>query len=78
MSRLVVVAGVMCTLLFGGAGTMQYWQRGGYVSIFLGASVLTTVYQAKGCGTIAALAALITAIDRFRAVIKRSWAVTRG
>jgi hypothetical protein len=36
------------------------------------------VYQAKGCGTITALAALITAIDRFRAVIKRSWAVTRG
>src|SRR5262249_10505690 len=33
--------GVMCALLFGTAGTTQYWQGGVYVSIFLGASVLT-------------------------------------
>src|SRR5262249_20359725 len=31
-------------LIFGTAGTMQYWQAWVYVSIFLGASVLTTLY----------------------------------
>jgi protein-S-isoprenylcysteine O-methyltransferase Ste14 len=44
---LAVVAGVMCALLFGTAGTMQYWQAWVYVSIFLGASVLTTLYLMK-------------------------------
>jgi protein-S-isoprenylcysteine O-methyltransferase Ste14 len=37
-----IVAGVMCALLFGTAGTTQYWQAWVYLSIFLGASVLTT------------------------------------
>ena len=44
---LAIVAGVMCALLFGTAGTTQYWQAWVYVSIFLGASVLTTVYLMK-------------------------------
>jgi len=39
-----IVTGVMCALLFGTAGTVQYWQAWAYVSIFLGASVLTTLY----------------------------------
>ena len=39
---LAILAGVMCALLFGTAGTTQYWQAWVYVSIFLGASVLTT------------------------------------
>jgi protein-S-isoprenylcysteine O-methyltransferase Ste14 len=41
---LVIVGGVMCALLFGTAGTAKYWQAWIYVSIFLGASVLTTLY----------------------------------
>ena len=44
---LVVVGGVMCALLFGTAGTTKYWQACIYVSIFLGASVLTTLYLMK-------------------------------
>jgi protein-S-isoprenylcysteine O-methyltransferase Ste14 len=44
---LVVVAGVMCALLFGPAGTTQYWQAWVYVVIFLGASILTTLYLMK-------------------------------
>jgi protein-S-isoprenylcysteine O-methyltransferase Ste14 len=44
---LAIVAGVMCALLFGTAGTTQYWQAWVYVSIFLGASVLTTFYLMK-------------------------------
>jgi protein-S-isoprenylcysteine O-methyltransferase Ste14 len=44
---LVVVAGVMCALLFGAAGTTQYWQAWVYVVIFLGASILTTLYLMK-------------------------------
>jgi protein-S-isoprenylcysteine O-methyltransferase Ste14 len=44
---LAIVAGVMCALLFGTAGTTQYWQAWIYMSIFLGASVLTTLYLAK-------------------------------
>jgi protein-S-isoprenylcysteine O-methyltransferase Ste14 len=44
---LVVVAGVMCALLFGAAGTTQYWQAWVYVAIFLGASILTTLYLMK-------------------------------
>src|SRR5262249_49765180 len=35
---------VMCALLFGTAGTTNYWQAWVYVSIFLMASVLTTLY----------------------------------
>src|SRR5262247_4549811 len=38
------LAGVLCALLFGMAGTLRYWQAWVYVSIFLGASVLTTLY----------------------------------
>jgi len=41
---LAVVTGVMGALLFGPAGTMRYWQAWVYVSIFLGASLLTTLY----------------------------------
>jgi protein-S-isoprenylcysteine O-methyltransferase Ste14 len=44
---LAIVAGVMCALLFGSARTPQYWQAWIYVAIFLGASVLTTVYLMK-------------------------------
>jgi protein-S-isoprenylcysteine O-methyltransferase Ste14 len=44
---LAIVAGVMCALLFGTAGTTQYWQAWVYVSIFLGASALTTFYLMK-------------------------------
>jgi protein-S-isoprenylcysteine O-methyltransferase Ste14 len=42
-----VVTGVMCALLFGTAGTTQYWEAWVYVSIFFGASVLTTLYLMK-------------------------------
>jgi hypothetical protein len=41
---LVVVAGIMGVLLFVTAGTTRYWQAWGYVSIFLGASMLATLY----------------------------------
>jgi len=44
---LAVVASVMCALLFGAAGTIQYWQAWIYVSIFFGASALTTLYLMK-------------------------------
>jgi protein-S-isoprenylcysteine O-methyltransferase Ste14 len=44
---LALLAAVMCALLFGTAGTTQYWQAWVYVSIFLGASVLTTLYLMK-------------------------------
>jgi len=44
---LAVVASVMCALLFGAAGTIQYRQAWIYVSIFLGASALTTLYLMK-------------------------------
>src|SRR5262247_4790755 len=44
---LAVVASVMCALLFGTAGTLRYWQAWIYVAIFLGASVLTTLYLMK-------------------------------
>ena len=40
---LAMVGVVTCALLFGTAGTTQYWQAWVYVSIFLGASVLTTL-----------------------------------
>src|SRR5439155_8926444 len=41
---LVVLAGVMGLLLFVPAGTVHYWQAWVYLSIFTGASVLTTLY----------------------------------
>ena len=44
---LAIVGGVMCALLFGTAGTTQYWQAWIDISIFLGASVLTTLYLMK-------------------------------
>jgi len=44
---LAIVTGVMCALLFGTAGTTRYWQAWVYVSIFVGASVLTTLYLMK-------------------------------
>jgi protein-S-isoprenylcysteine O-methyltransferase Ste14 len=44
---LAILAGVMCALLFGTAGTTQYWQAWVYVSIFLEASVLTTFHLMK-------------------------------
>jgi protein-S-isoprenylcysteine O-methyltransferase Ste14 len=44
---LAIVVAVMCALLFAAAGTARYWQAWGYVSIFLGASVLTTLYLMK-------------------------------
>ena len=40
---LAIVAGVMCALLFGTAGTIHYWQAWIYLSIFVGASTLTTL-----------------------------------
>jgi protein-S-isoprenylcysteine O-methyltransferase Ste14 len=42
-----VVGSVMCALLFGTAGTTRYWEAWVYVSIFLGASALTTLYLVK-------------------------------
>jgi len=44
---LVIVTAVTCALLFGTAGTLHYWQAWVYVSIFSGASALTTVYLMK-------------------------------
>jgi protein-S-isoprenylcysteine O-methyltransferase Ste14 len=41
---LAVLAVVMALLLFVPAGTVRYWQAWVYLSIFTGASVLTTVY----------------------------------
>jgi len=44
---LVVLAGVMGLLLFIPAGTVRYWQAWVYLSIFTGASLLTTLYLMK-------------------------------
>src|SRR5215468_11828546 len=44
---LAFLAGVLCALLFGTAGTLRYWQAWIYVAIFLGAAVLTTLYLMK-------------------------------
>jgi protein-S-isoprenylcysteine O-methyltransferase Ste14 len=44
---LAIVASVMCALLFGPAGTTQFWQAWVYLAIFLGASVLTTLSLMK-------------------------------
>src|SRR5499426_4333227 len=41
------LAGVLCALLFGTAGTLRYGQAWIYVAIFLGASALTTLYLMK-------------------------------
>src|SRR5262244_3215470 len=41
---LAVLAVVMGLLLFVPAGTVHYWQAWVYLSIFMGASVLTTLY----------------------------------
>jgi protein-S-isoprenylcysteine O-methyltransferase Ste14 len=43
-SALAVLAVVMGLLLFVPAGTLHYWQAWVYLSIFTGASVLTTLY----------------------------------
>ena len=41
---LAILAAVMGLLLFVPAGTVHYWQAWVYLSIFLGASALTTLY----------------------------------
>jgi hypothetical protein len=41
---LIVLAAIMGVLLFVPAGTIHYWQAWVYLSIFFGASVLTTAY----------------------------------
>jgi protein-S-isoprenylcysteine O-methyltransferase Ste14 len=41
---LAVLAAALGLLLFGAAGTMRYWQAWVYLSVFLGASLLTTLY----------------------------------
>jgi protein-S-isoprenylcysteine O-methyltransferase Ste14 len=44
---LAILAGVMGLLLFLPAGTVHYWQAWVYLSIFMGASALTTLYVMK-------------------------------
>src|SRR4249919_1016168 len=44
---LAVLAVVMGVLLFVPAGTVHYWQAWVYLSIFAGASILTTLYLVK-------------------------------
>jgi protein-S-isoprenylcysteine O-methyltransferase Ste14 len=44
---LAAVAAAMGLLLFGAAGTIHYWPAWVYLSIFLGASALTTLYLVK-------------------------------
>ena len=44
---LIILLAVMCVLLFGTAGTLQYWQAWIYVAIFGGAAALTTLYLMK-------------------------------
>src|SRR5262245_51484245 len=44
---LALLASVMCALIFGTAGTMRFWQAWVYVSIFVGASLLTILYLMK-------------------------------
>jgi protein-S-isoprenylcysteine O-methyltransferase Ste14 len=44
---LVILAVVMGALLFAPAGTVDYWQAWVYVTIFIGASALTTLYLEK-------------------------------
>ena len=44
---LIVLGAVMSLLLFVPAGTVHYWQAWVYLSIFMGASALTTLYLLK-------------------------------
>jgi hypothetical protein len=44
---LVALAVVMGLLLFISAGTIHYWQAWVYLAIFMGTSVLTTLYLMK-------------------------------
>ncbi len=44
---LALLAVVMGILLFVSAGTMHYWQAWVYLTIFIGASLLTTIYLMK-------------------------------
>jgi len=44
---LAFLAGALCALLFGTAGTLRYGQAWIYIAIFLGAAVLTTLYLMK-------------------------------
>src|SRR6516164_4046915 len=44
---LVFLAIVMGLLLFLPAGTVQYWQAWGFLGVFLGASLLITLYLMK-------------------------------
>jgi protein-S-isoprenylcysteine O-methyltransferase Ste14 len=41
---LAILAVAMGLLLFGTAGTLRYWQAWVYLAVFLGASVMTTLY----------------------------------
>jgi protein-S-isoprenylcysteine O-methyltransferase Ste14 len=41
---LAILAAVMCLLLVAPAGTVHYWQAWVYLSIFMGAAALTTLY----------------------------------
>src|SRR5512146_10907 len=44
---LILLAVVMGLLLFVSAGTVHYWQAWVYLTIFMGASLLTTLYLMK-------------------------------
>jgi hypothetical protein len=44
---LAALALVMAFLVFVPAGTLRYWQAWLYLSIFAGASILTTLYLMK-------------------------------
>jgi hypothetical protein len=44
---LTVLAAVVSLLVFVPAGTVHYWQGWVYLSIFTGASILTTVYLVR-------------------------------
>jgi protein-S-isoprenylcysteine O-methyltransferase Ste14 len=44
---LAILAAVMGLLLFVPAGTVHYWQTWVYLSIFMGASALTTIYLVR-------------------------------
>jgi protein-S-isoprenylcysteine O-methyltransferase Ste14 len=44
---LLLLTAAMCTLVFGPAGTMRYWEAWVYIAIYGGAAVLTTIYLMK-------------------------------
>jgi hypothetical protein len=44
---LIVLGAVMSLLLFVPAGTVNYWQAWVYLSIFMGASAVTTLFLIK-------------------------------